>query len=167
MKGPLIHTRQGRWMRFVDVVVTLLAWAGFLLLFGRGIYGILQHQGLTVASRLQTFLATADTLMGYLVIAGVNAGVLATWALYNQIRRRVERRGKIPALDDAKLAVSFQLTPQLLHSLRSQRVIVVHHNEHGGIAGVEARAAPEMGSHPDPANDAVGQSSSHGGSLRA
>ncbi len=167
MKGPLIHTRQGRWMRFVDVVVTLLAWAGFLLLFGRGIYGILQHQGLTVASRLQTFLATADTLMGYLVIAGINAGVLATWALYNQIRRRVERRGKIPALDDDKLAASFQLTPQLLHSLRSQRVIVVHHNEHGGIAGVEARDTPDMGWHPDPANDALSQSSGQSRSLRA
>lgn len=157
MNGPLIHTRQGGLMRLVDVLATLLAWAGFLYLFARGILAMMRYQGPDVASRLELLHATIDTLGWYIVIALFNASVLATWAIYNQIRRRVERRGKIPALDDDKLSASFRLTPQLLRALRSGQVIVVHNDEHGGIADVVARTIPGMLPHSGPANDALGQ----------
>lgn len=167
MKGTLIHTRQGRLMRLVDLFVTLLAWAGFLYLFVRGIVAMLQYQGPGMSSRLELLHATIDTLGWYLVIAIFNACVLATWAIYNQIRRRVERRGKIPALDDEKLSASFRLTPQLLRTLRSNQVIVVHNDEHGGIADVVARSVPGMVPHPGPANDALGQRRGQGAHQRA
>lgn len=167
MMGPLIHTRQGRLMRLLDVLVTLVAWCGFLYLFVRGVLAVLRYQGPDMASRLELIHATFDTLGWYLVIAIFNASVLAAWALYNQIRRRVERRGKIPALDDDKLSASFRLTPQLLRALRSGQIIVVHNDEHGGIADVVARGMPGMLPHPGPANDALGQRRGQGAHLRA
>lgn len=167
MNAPLIHTRQGGLMRLVDVLVTLLAWAGFLYLFARGVLAMLHYQGSDVESRLVLLHATFDTLGWYLVIALFNASVLAAWAIYNQIRRRVERRGKIPALDDGKLLASFRLTPQLLRTLRSGQVIVVHNDEQGGIADVVVRTIPGMLPHPSPANDALGQRRGQGANLRA
>lgn len=154
-------------MRLVDVLVTLLAWAGFLYLFARGILAMLRYQGPGMASRLELLHATVDTLGWYFVIALFNASVLAAWAIYNQIRRRVERRGKIPPLDDDKLSASFRLTPQLLRALRSGQVIVVHNDEQGGIDDVVARSLPGMLPHPGPANDALGQRRGQGANLRA
>lgn len=136
MSNPLIHTRQGRLMRLFDLLVTLLAWAAFFYLVGRGVFEMVRYQGPGLAARLEPLLATADTLAGYVAIAGLNACVLAGWAVYNQVRRRVERRGRIAALDDAGLAASFDLTPQLLHALRSGQIVQVRNDEHGGIADV-------------------------------
>ena len=167
MKGPLIHTRQGRLMRLVDLLVTLIAWFGFLYLFVRGVLAVLRYQGPDVAARLELLHATFDTLGWYLVVAIFNASVLAAWAIYNQIRRRVERRSKIPALDDEKLSASFRLTPQLLRALRTNQVIVVHNDDHGGIADVVVRSVPGMVPHPGPANDALGQRRGQGAHLRA
>lgn len=69
------------------------------------------------------------------------------------MRRRVERRGKIPALDDAGLSASFDLTPQLLRALRSGQIVQVRNDEHGGIADVLAWGNPAMPAQPSPAND--------------
>jgi len=142
MNGPLIHTRQGLLPRVVDAAVTLLAWAGFLYLFYRGVAAMVQVPSLDIAVRFEALRSTVDTLLWYGVIAAFNAAVLAGWALYNQIRRKVERRSVIPALDDAKLSSSFDLTPQLLQALRSHQVIVVHNDEQGGIADVMPRCVP-------------------------
>lgn len=153
MKNPLIRTRQGRLMRVVDLLATLLAWTGFFYLVGRGVFEMVRYQGPGLAARLEPVIATADTLAGYVAIAGLNACVLAAWALYNQMRRRVERRGKIPALDDAGLSASFDLTPQLLRALRSGQIVKVRNDEHGGIADVLAWGNAAMPGHPSPAND--------------
>lgn len=150
MKNPLIHTRQGRVMRLVDLLATLLAWAAFFYLMARGLAAMLRYQGPSLASRLEPVLATADTLAGYVAIAGLNACVLASWALYNQVRRRVERRSPIAALDDARLSASFELTPPLLRALRSGQVIVVHNDALGGIASVVSGGGQHTLSHPPP-----------------
>lgn len=142
MNGPLIHTRQGRLPRAVDAAVTLVAWAGFLYLFYRGVAAMLQAPSVDWSARMLALRSTLDTLLWYGVIAAGNAAVLAAWALYNQIRRRVERRSVIPALDDGKLSASFHLTPELLQALRSHQVIVVHNDEQGGIADVMPRCVP-------------------------
>ena len=157
MKNPLIRTRQGRLMRVIDLLATLLAWAGFFYLVGRGVFEMVRYQGPGLAARLEPVLATADTLAGYVAIAGLNACVLAAWAVYNQMRRRVERRGQIPALDDAGLSASFELTPRLLGALRSGQVIVVHNDAQGGIASVLPRGEPQLLSHPGLTNGLVGE----------
>ncbi|CAN7198226.1 MULTISPECIES: poly-beta-1,6-N-acetyl-D-glucosamine biosynthesis protein PgaD [unclassified Acidovorax] len=142
MNGPLIHTRQGRLPRLVDAAVTLVAWAGFLFLFYRGVAAMVQVPSLDLTARFDALRSTVDTLLWYGVIAAFNAAVLAGWALYNQIRRKVERRSVIPALDDSQLSASFHLTPELLQAMRSNQVIVVHNDEHGGIADVMPRCVP-------------------------
>lgn len=156
MKNPLIRTRQGRLMRVVDLLATLLAWTGFLYLVGRGVFEMVRYPAPGLAVRLEPVMATADTLAGYVAIAGLNACVLAAWAFYNQMRRRVERRGQIPALDDAGLSASFDLTPQLLSALRSGQVVVVHSDPQGGIASVLPRGEPQPLPRPGLSNGLVG-----------
>lgn len=148
MTNPLIRTRQGRLMRLFDLLATLLAWAAFFYLVGRGVYTLVRYEGPGLAARLEPLIATADTLAGYVAIAGLNACVLAAWAVYNQMRRRVERRGQIPALDDAGLSASFDLTPQMLSALRHGQIIVVHNDPHGGIDRVLPSGAPGPLPHP-------------------
>lgn len=140
MNGPLIHTRRAWLPRAVDAVLTLLAWAGFLYLVVRGVEAVLDLAPHSLSERLHALRMSASTLLWYLAIGACNAGVLASWALYNQIRRRVERRSAIPALDDERLSISFCLTPELLHAFRSHQVIVVHNRDDGSIADVVAGA---------------------------
>ncbi len=138
MSGPLIHTRRAWLPRVVDTVLTMLAWAGFLYLVVRGVGAVLELAPYSLGERLHALRVSASTLVWYLLIGACNAGVLASWALYNQIRRRVERRSAIPALDDERLSISFCLTPELLRAFRSHQIIVVHNREDGSIADVVA-----------------------------
>ena len=139
MTEPLIRTQQRWLLRAIDMILTLLAWAGFFYLFFTGFIAVLQKRP-PVGEHLHfLFLwATIDTLAVYLLIGAVNAAVLALWAQYNFILRRVERRSAIAALDDEELIMSFNLSPDILQAMRSGPVITVHNDDHGRISSVEA-----------------------------
>lgn len=133
----LIVTEQRKLPRFVDVMLTLLAWLVFVYLFLNGFISVLQakpsaqghgHFGLLVA--------TFATLAMYFAIGIANALVLFSWALYNKWAHRVERRGPIADLTSEQLCRSFNLPVALLHTLRANQVSSVYHDEDGNIVGV-------------------------------
>lgn len=134
MEHPLIFTEQRLLPKFIDLVLTLVAWLGF---------GYLIYLGLIKALTENAFLgprpfeSTLVTLALYFIIALVNGLILIMWAKYNQFRFRVERRKRRPALATTELAGSFHITPELVTELNKGRVLTVHHNSTGGISYVD------------------------------
>ncbi|MDQ7882307.1 poly-beta-1,6-N-acetyl-D-glucosamine biosynthesis protein PgaD [Atlantibacter hermannii] len=134
MEHPLIFTEQRLLPKFIDLVLTLVAWLGF---------GYLIYLGLIKALTENAFLgrrpfeSTLVTLALYFIIALVNGLILIMWAKYNQFRFRVERRKRRPALATTELADSFHITPELVTELNKGRVLTVHHNSNGGISYVD------------------------------
>lgn len=134
MEHPLIFTEQRKLPKFIDLVLTLAAWLGF---------GYLIYLGLVKALAENAFMgprpfeSTLVTLALYFLIALINGLILILWAKYNQLRFRVERRKRRPALAPTELAVSFHITPELVTELNKGRVLTVHHNSMGGISYVD------------------------------
>lgn len=141
MKSTLIFTQQ-RWLpRAVDVVLTIVAWALFFYMFVTGFLAVIKA-GAQPGVRFGLLFATVDTLLVYLLIGALNAGVLAVWAKYNEIRRRGgERRSAIPALNDDQLMHSFDLPEHLLGIVRGNQIVTVFNDEHGRISDVAAGSA--------------------------
>ena len=139
MNDLLIRTER-RWLpRAIDFLLTLLAWLGFLYLFIHGFIAVLQHNpSARMHLHFGLLFATIDTLATYLLVGLVNALILLTWAKYNEIRRRVERRKPIPALTQVQLLASFGLTLPMLQTLRDNRICTVHHNDAGRVVAVSA-----------------------------
>ena len=105
----LIRTRQNTVMWIVDVVLTLLAWAGLIWLLARGINAMLETHG---GPRIEApIFAALNTLQVYMWIALFNALILVTWARYQQRKGRkfAQRRAEANALSDKNLSESFKL----------------------------------------------------------
>jgi len=85
VEHPLIFTEQRLLPKFIDLVLTLVAWLGF---------GYLIYLGLIKALTENAFLgprpfeSTLVTLALYFIIALVNGLILIMWAKYNQFRFR-------------------------------------------------------------------------------
>lgn len=140
----LILTERRRWPRLVDAVVTFAAWVLFAYLFANGFIAVLQSKP-SAQEHLHFGLlfATVATLATYFVIGLINALVLYVWALYNQFRRRVERRAPIPALTSEQLRSSFDLPVHLLQTLRGNQICSVHNDGDGNIVGVSVGSVYE------------------------
>ncbi|KNC95046.1 poly-beta-1,6-N-acetyl-D-glucosamine biosynthesis protein PgaD [Trabulsiella odontotermitis] len=134
MKQPLIFTERRLLPRLIDILLTLIAWAGFLWLIYIGMVKAIIDQP-DMGPR--PVASTINTLALYIIIAALYGGVLIIWARYNQYRFRTERRERRPELENDEVAESFQITPELVEELNKARVLTVHHNEHGGIKSVD------------------------------
>ncbi|MFV3017325.1 poly-beta-1,6-N-acetyl-D-glucosamine biosynthesis protein PgaD, partial [Pseudomonas sp. KHB2.9] len=129
----LVRTRQNPVMWVIDVVLTLLAWAGLIWLLVRGITSMLDSHG---GPRLEApIFAALNTLQIYLWIALFNAVILISWARYQQRKGRkfAQRRAEANALSDKNLSESFKLDEGALEQLRRPGVLVIHNDEHGGV----------------------------------
>ena len=105
----LVRTRQHPVMWGIDVLLTLLAWAGLIWLLARGITSMLDSHG---GPRLEApIFAALNTLQIYLWIALFNAVILISWARYQQRKGRkfAQRRAEAKALTDKNLSESFSL----------------------------------------------------------
>ncbi|MDA3134613.1 poly-beta-1,6-N-acetyl-D-glucosamine biosynthesis protein PgaD [Atlantibacter subterranea] len=136
MEQPLIFTEQRKLPKFIDTVLTIAAWLGFGYLIYLGLVKALSENAFMGP---RPFESTLVTLALYFLIALVNGLVLILWAKYNQLRFRVERRKRRPALAPKELAVSFHITPELVTELNKARVLTVHHNSMGGISYVDIK----------------------------
>lgn len=113
MEHPLIFTEQRKLPKFIDFVMTVAAWLGFAYLIFLGLVKALSENAFMGP---RPFESTLVTLALYFLIALVNGLVLILWAKYNQLRFRVERRKRRPALAAKELAVSFHITRNWLPS---------------------------------------------------
>ena len=140
----LIRTRQNTVMWIVDVVLTLLAWAGLIWLLARGINAMLETHG---GPRIEApIFAALNTLQVYLWIALFNALILVTWARYQQRKGRkfAQRRAEANALSDKNLSESFKLGEGDLEQLRKPGVLVIHNDEEGGVEEVKSHISRDV-----------------------
>lgn len=140
----LVRTRQNKLMWVVDVVLTLLAWAGLIWLLARGITAMLETHG---GPRIEApIFAALNTLQVYLWIALLNALILISWARYQQRRGRkfAQRRAESNALTDKTLSESFKLGEGDLEQLRRPGVLVIHNDEDGGVEEVKSHVSRDV-----------------------
>ncbi|MBO0492971.1 poly-beta-1,6-N-acetyl-D-glucosamine biosynthesis protein PgaD [Pseudomonas sp. Marseille-Q1929] len=140
----LIRTRQNSVMWIIDVVLTLLAWAGLVWLLARGINAMLETHG---GPRIEApIFAALNTLQIYLWIALFNALILVTWARYQQRKGRkfAQRRAEANALSDKNLSESFKLGEGDLEQLRKPGVLVIHNDEEGGVEEVKSHVSRDV-----------------------
>ncbi|MBN2991234.1 poly-beta-1,6-N-acetyl-D-glucosamine biosynthesis protein PgaD [Pseudomonas cedrina subsp. fulgida] len=140
----LVRTRQRSVMWVIDVILTLMAWAGLIWLLARGINSILHTQG---GPRFDApIFAALNTLQIYLWIAVFNAIILISWARYQQRRGRkfAQRRAEAKALSDQHLSQSFSLADGDLEQLRRPGVLVIHNDDEGGVAQVTSHVSRDV-----------------------
>ena len=140
----LVRTRQRKVMWFIDVLLTLLAWAGLIWLLARGITSMLETHG---GPRLEApIFAALNTLQIYLWIALLNAVILVSWARYQQRKGRkfAQRRAQANALSDKNLSESFSLGEGDLEQLRRPGVLLIHNDDDGGVAQVKSHVSRDV-----------------------
>ena len=140
----LVRTRQHSVMWLIDVLLTLMAWAGLIWLLARGMSAMLETHG---GPRLEApIFAALNTLQIYLWIAVFNALILISWARYQQRRGRkfAQRRAEANVLSDKHLSESFNLGEGDLEQLRRPGVLVIHNDEDGGVEGVKAHVSRDV-----------------------
>ena len=140
----LIRTRQRSVMWIIDVLLTLMAWAGLIWLLARGIGSMLDSHG---GPRIEApIFAALNTLQIYLWIALFNAVILVCWARYQQRKGRkfAQRRAEAKALTDKNLSESFSLAEGDLEQLRRPGVLVIHNDEDGGVAQVTSHVSRDV-----------------------
>ncbi|MFC6339705.1 poly-beta-1,6-N-acetyl-D-glucosamine biosynthesis protein PgaD [Pseudomonas sp. CCM 7891] len=140
----LIRTPQRPVMQAIDIFLTLMAWAGLVMLLMRGLVPMLDSHG---GPRIEApIFAALDTLQIYLWIAVFNAVLLISWARYQQRRgkRFAQRRSKAKALSDKGLSESFSLGEGALAQLRRPGVLVIHNDHEGGVQTVKAHVSRDV-----------------------
>ena len=140
----LVGTRQHPVMWVIDVLLTLLAWAGLIWLLARGITSMLETHG---GPRIEApIFAALNTLQIYLWIALFNAVILISWARYQQRKGRkfAQRRAEANALSDKSLSESFKLGEGDLEQLRRPGVLVIHNDEDGGVEEVKSHVSRDV-----------------------
>ncbi|CNJ34918.1 hemin storage system protein [Yersinia aldovae] len=138
MSTPLIHTEQRFIPRWIDIIITALAWFGFIFLFVKGFFDMIgRAPNMGPIPFRMYILASLTTLALYAAIAAFNAVVLIVWAKYNQVRFQVERRGHRPHLDDDELANSMEMTSEMITQLQTGSCLTLYNDEHGNLLEVK------------------------------
>ncbi|MEG8232919.1 poly-beta-1,6-N-acetyl-D-glucosamine biosynthesis protein PgaD [Pseudomonas orientalis] len=140
----LVRTRQNLAMWIIDVLLTLLAWAGLVWLLARGMNAMLETHG---GPRLEApIFAALNTLQIYLWIALFNAVILIAWARYQQRKGRkfAQRRAQANALSDQHLSESFNLGEGDLEQLRRPGVLVIHNDDEGGVGEIKSHVSRDV-----------------------
>ncbi|QGU11027.1 poly-beta-1,6-N-acetyl-D-glucosamine biosynthesis protein PgaD [Leclercia sp. J807] len=130
MIQPLIFTEQRLFPRMLDCLLTIVAWLGFSWLIYRGLITAIEHDPF-IGTR--PFYITLSTLSLYLLVACLIGLALITWAKYNQLRFRVERRKRRPGLERHEVAASFNITPELALMMNQAQVFTLAHYDTGAI----------------------------------
>ncbi|AJJ10890.1 poly-beta-1,6-N-acetyl-D-glucosamine biosynthesis protein PgaD [Yersinia rohdei] len=138
MSEPLIHTEQRAIPRWIDIIITALAWFGFIFLFVKGFVAMLDRAPNMGPIPFRIYiLAGLTTLALYVVIAIFNAIVLIAWAKYNQIRFQVERRGHRPHLDDDELADSLDMSGEMIAQLQAGSCLTLYNDDEGQLREIK------------------------------
>jgi len=130
MIQPLIFTEQRLFPRALDLLLTIVAWLGFCWLIYSGLINAIEHDPF-IGPR--PFYTTLGTLGVYLLVACAISLTLISWAKYNQLRFRIERRKRRPELEHHEVAASFNITPELALMMSQAQVFTLAHYDTGAI----------------------------------
>ncbi|WP_340618231.1 poly-beta-1,6-N-acetyl-D-glucosamine biosynthesis protein PgaD [Xenorhabdus entomophaga] len=136
MKNPLIFTEQRLLPHLIDILLTILAWGGFIYLFMLGLLNVSYNVPRPFAS---IFTLEIGIIALYIAIAVFNALLLIGWAKYNQQRFKIERRQHRPTLTHTEVAKSLTLEQKLLDVLRQSKVSSITYDNHGHIIGINKK----------------------------
>tara|TARA_R110000822_G_scaffold21702_1_gene68341 strand:+ start:5931 stop:6416 length:486 start_codon:yes stop_codon:yes gene_type:complete len=142
----LIHTPRHWLPQLVDIILTIIAWVVFVWLMYNGIVDLIddQRQGPRIEMGTQ-LLSGLDSLLLYLVLSLMVAGILSIWAVYRRKQAdKFERRKRVPDISDTTLSSSFGVDPRLMKLLQEQQVLTVHNDDDGHLLSVEM---PELKKH--------------------
>ncbi|WP_145507004.1 poly-beta-1,6-N-acetyl-D-glucosamine biosynthesis protein PgaD [Yersinia alsatica] len=138
MSAPLIHTEQRTIPRWIDIIITALAWFGFIFLFVKGFLDMIHRAPNMGPIPFRVYiLAGLTTLALYAAIAAFNAVVLIVWAKYNQVRFQVERRGHRPHLNDDELADSMEMSGSMIAQLKAGSCLTLYNDENGHLLEIK------------------------------
>lgn len=139
MNNPLILKERRRIPRIIDILLTLLAWSGFIWLF---IHSMLHMVHTSATAGPRPLASGLGSIALYIAIVLFNGLLLIGWAKYNQFRFRVERRRRRPGLELQEVAQSFAISDRDAWVLNRHDIMRVHHDNHGQIRQIEALVAP-------------------------
>ncbi len=131
MNEKLIITQQNPLSLVLDVMLTLLAWTGFLYLIGSGIYNNVTDKDLDFIK--STWSQTTITLCIYFSLMVIFATLLYTWAKYNYFRYRGKYLPRKTDLTSLELWRTFKMKQDIGVQLQRKKVTVVHHDDQGII----------------------------------
>lgn len=139
----IITTSRSRVGLVLDVLLTVVGWAGFLYLFSAGVMAILRGAAHgPQAPWLLPFLPTLGTLSTYAFIAAFNAAILIAWAIYNHRRfAGLDRRKPIAPVGSSQLARTFSLATEQVRALAAAKTATIRHDSQGGIVSLSGRGA--------------------------
>lgn len=141
----IVKTPRSRANTLIDFLLTALAWLVFCYLFASGIASILEGSAAGPAVPLAWRLPPdLHTLLTYVYMAAGLGLLLFGWARYNKLRfGGLNRRKAPPALTRAALAASFEISPELLETVRASRITCIHHTDKGRISGIDFIRSPK------------------------
>lgn len=134
----IVRSQRSGLRRGIDWVLTLLAWFLFLFLFIKGIWAVGTNQvnGIDMPF-MSRALPSVDTLSIYALAMLLQALLLLVWALYNWTRFHGKtRRSSASSLGDDKLSRSYGINRNMLQSLQSSSISVIHHTPDGNISAI-------------------------------
>jgi len=127
---PIIITEPRLSIRLIDMLLTLIAWGGF-------IYLILHEYQVLFSGQPRSEGSPAITLLNYLLFALIYVLLFILWAKYNQLFFSHERRKRKNIPNQEKLAKSFDISVTELKRLEGHRVVKVFHSPSGDITQSE------------------------------
>lgn len=149
--NSLILTEHRVLPRLFDVVLTLLAWLGFLFFL---YVNLLQQLTGRSSSYWDILSASFSTVLLYLLAAVLNGWLLILWYQYNRRQSHAERHGKLSSLRSDELARSFNVAPQIIAEMNQYNLLTVYHDHIGRIISLkndqqypDALLLPSPGSH--------------------
>lgn len=137
----VIRSQRPWWRIALDVVLTCIAWVGFIYLLVRGLQAALLRKDADGFEMplIQQLLPTLNDISAYIVVILVQGLILLSWARYNSYRfRGKQRRIAIQPLSDENLIADYGIAAESLQALRQQTISVIEHTYNGSIAKISA-----------------------------
>lgn len=129
-RHPLYHS--------IEVLLTAFGWLAFFWLISKGILALVTESTAATALSFSPIMPTLSTISAYLMVAAINAGLLALWA---QGHRYLTKRQLVDhsAIDHFNASASslYGLDPSKQNELRANRFSVIYHNPNGHVVHVE------------------------------
>lgn len=122
----------------IDLLLTSVGWLAFAWLITQGVLSLSVDPITPSIREINPLFPAISTLSAYLMIATMNAGLLALWALSH--RRYGKRHPNSITINHFNSSSSslYGIDPAKQKTLRNNRFSVIYHNTNGHITHVEA-----------------------------
>ena len=130
----IIKTQRNALARFIDFVLTLLAWCVLIYLVSTSLLVYMPStDGSAPALRMIEWDATS-TLIHYFIIVLIDAAILIAWARYNKIRfSNKNHRQALKRVANSDLCRHFHVEKEQLQALQQSNICTLELDNHGRL----------------------------------